>query len=721
MPIPSPQAPYDDLTADYRNKLFREANYLSDAEQQQLETACAYAFRAHAGQTRKSGEPYITHPIAVATELARWHMDIQTLSAGLMHDVLEDTPVTKAQMASDFGDTIAEMVDGLSKLENLKFDSQAEQQAESFRKLILAMTKDVRVIIVKLSDRLHNMRTLGAKSPASRRRIATETLEVYAPIANRLGLNHVYRELQDLSFQAMHPKRYEILKRAMTAFKKNRHDVIDRVLREINIRLVACNIEAKIRGREKNLYNIHQKMLSKKLKFEEVLDIYGFRVVVNSIPACYAALGALHSLYQPRPGKFKDYIAIPKSNGYKSLHTTLNGPYGLPIEVQIRTREMHAIAEVGVASHWAYKSKSSKEDEATLRTNQWLKNILDLQARSANAMEFLEHVKVDLFPNEVYIVTPKGKIITLPRGATPIDFAYTIHTDIGHRCVGARVNRVAVPLNTKLKTGDTVEIITSVQGKPNPAWLNFAKSSRARSAIRSYIKNTSHADAIALGERLLARALNSLLPKKVAQSETLKDKYLQSLVEKKQTFEDVLYQVGMGRLLPVSVAMEIADLAGEHWGGEVKLSPIQVNGNEMPHVHLGKCCLPLPGDSVRAVIVADQGVIIHRDNCPTLLKTDNEHQLDADWAMLPNNARKIYDTAVVVSSVDAHALLAAITSAISDNGADIASVDTLSKSQSGSEGFVEFRFNLNVHDLAHLNEVMAALHQIPQVRKVTRV
>ena len=399
MPIPSPQALYDPLTADYRNKLFREAGYLSDAEQQQLETACAYAFRAHDGQTRKSGEPYITHPIAVATELARWHMDIQTLSAGLMHDVLEDTPVTKAQMATDFGDTIAEMVDGLSKLENLKFDSQAEQQAESFRKLILAMTKDVRVIIVKLSDRLHNMRTLGAKSPASRRRIATETLEVYAPIANRLGLNHVYRELQDLSFHAMHPKRYEILKRAMTAFKKNRHDVIDRVLRDINLRLVACNIEAQIRGREKNLYNIHQKMLSKKLKFEEVLDIYGFRVIVNSIPACYAALGALHSLYQPRPGKIKDYIAIPKSNGYKSLHTTLNGPYGLPIEVQIRTREMHAIAEVGVASHWAYQF--SKEDEATLRTNQWLQNILDLQARSANAMEFLEHVKVDLFPNEV--------------------------------------------------------------------------------------------------------------------------------------------------------------------------------------------------------------------------------------------------------------------------------------------------------------------------------
>ncbi len=725
MPAPAPAAPYDTLTAEYRSRLFREAHYLSQAEQQQLEKACAYAFFAHDGQTRKSGEPYITHPIAVATELARWHMDIQALSAGLMHDVLEDTPVTKEQMRETFGETIAEMVDGLSKLENLKFDtadSKAAHQAESFRKLIMAMTRDIRVIIVKLSDRLHNMRTLGAKSSASRRRIATETLEVYAPIANRLGLNHVYRELQDLAFQAMHPLRYRILQKAMSAFKKNRHNVIERVLREMSLRLVAGNIEAQIHGREKNLYNIHQKMLSKHIKFDDVSDIYGFRVVVNSIPACYAALGALHSLYQPKPGKFKDYIAIPKSNGYKSLHTTLNGPYGLPIEVQIRTREMHAVAESGVASHWAYKSGDNlKEDETTLRTNQWLQNILDLQARSANAIEFLEHVKVDLFPNEVYIVTPKGRIITLPRGATPIDFAYAVHTDIGNRCVGARVNHLPVPLRTKLKTGDSVEIITSPDAKPNPAWLNFAKSSRARSAIRSYIKNTSREDAVLLGERLLARALSSLLPKKVAESEELKEKYLKSLADKQIEFEDILYEVGVGRTLPAAVAMEIADLAGEHLGGEVKLSPIQVNGAETPYVHLGKCCLPLPGDSVRAVMVKDQGLIIHRDTCPVLLKTDPEQQLDADWATLPAGMEKTYDAALDVSSVDAHALLAAITGTISNCGADIASVDTLSKSQSGTDGFVEFRFNLNVRDAAHLSTIISALHHIPHVRKVTRV
>lgn len=716
-----PTAPYDSLTASVRDTLFREARYLNADELQQLEKACAYAFFAHDGQTRKSGEPYITHPIAVTIELARWHMDIQTLSAGLMHDVLEDTHITKAEMAQEFGDTITEMVDGLSKLENLKYDSKAEQQAESFRKLILAMTKDIRIIIVKLSDRLHNMRTLGAKSPNSRRRIATETLEVYAPIANRLGLNPVYRELQDLAFKAMHPARYQVLQRAMTAFKKNRHDVIERVLREMSLRLVSYNIEAKIQGREKNLYNVHQKMKTKKIKFEDVLDIYGFRVIVNSKAACYVALGALHELYQPKPGKFKDYIAIPKSNGYQSLHTALNGPYGLPIEIQIRTREMHAVAESGVASHWAYKSGDTHEDETTLRTNQWLQNILDLQSRSDNAFEFLEHIKVDLFPNEVYIVTPKGKIITLPRGASTIDFAYAIHTDIGNRCIGARVNNVAVPLRTKLKTGDTVEIITSHNGKPNPAWLSFAASSRARSAIRNYVKNTSRSDAIALGERLLAQALGSLLPKEVAQSDTFKDKYLKQLEAREQKLEDVLYNVGMGLTLPVSVAMEIADMAGNHFGGEVKLSPIQINGNETTRVHLGKCCMPVAGDSVRAVIVKDQGLIIHRDTCATLLKSDPEQQLDADWATLPAGMEKMYDAAIVVSSADAHALLATMASAISGTGGNIASVDTLSKSQAGTEGFIEFRFNVNVRDLAHLKAIMTALQHIPHVRTVKRV
>ncbi len=720
MTIPKPTEAYDPLTAEVRQTLFRECQYLSAEEKETLEQACAFAFVAHKQQVRKSGEPYITHPIAVTIELARWRMDLHTLCAGLLHDVMEDAQIKKSVLAERFGATVAEMVDGLSKLEKLEFNDQAEHQAESFRKLILAMTKDVRVIIVKLSDRLHNMRTLGAKSAPSRRRIATETLEIYAPIANRLGLNHVYRELQDLSFYAMYPTRYRVLKSAMTAFKKNRCDVIERVLHEMNLCLVGHNIEAQIRGREKNLYGIHQKMLAKKKKFEELDDIYGFRIVVNNVSTCYAALGALHSLYQPKPGKFKDFIAIPKSNGYKSLHTTLNGPYGLPIQVQIRTREMNRIAESGIASHWAASDHAGKEDENQIRTNQWLQNILDLQSRSANAIEFLEHVKVDLFPNEMYITTPKGKILTLPRGASVIDFAYAVHTDVGHRCVGAKVNNITVPLRTRLKTGDTVEILTSPNGKPNPAWLNFTASSRARSAIRSYIKSANREDAVALGERLLAGALSSLLPKQVAESETLKEKYLKFLENNGREWEDVLYNVGVGLTMPVSVAMDIANLAGDYMGGAVKLSPIHIGNGINGHIHLGKCCMPLPGDAVRGIIAKDQGLIIHRDNCNLLLKSPHDQQLDADWSGFESND-KLYDAALVVSSVDTHALLAAMASAISDVGGNIASVDTLSKSQAGTEGFIEFRFNINVHDAEQLNRITAALHKIPQVRKVSRI
>ena len=717
MPAPQPTAPYDALTAEARELLFRTASYLSPSEQAELEKAVAYAFHAHDGQTRKSGEPYITHPLAVATQLALWHMDIQGLCAGVMHDVLEDTGVSKIEMAAEFGETISEMVDGLSKLEKLKFEDHAEHQAESFRKLILAMTKDVRVIVVKLADRLHNMRTLGSMRPDKRRRIAKETLEIYAQIANRIGLNNAYQELQDLSFQNLHPNRYETLKKAMDNSRKNRRDVVGKVLRAFSQRLVGANIEAKIKGREKNLYSIHQKMLAKKLRFAEVMDIYGFRVIVNSIPACYSALGALHNLYQPKPGRFKDYIAIPKSNGYQSLHTTLVGPYGLPIEVQIRTREMDAVAEGGIAGHWIYKSGENTVDQAVLHTNQWLKNILDLQASSANAIEFLEHVKVDLFPNEVYILTPKGKILTLPKGSTPIDFAYAVHTDIGHKTVAARINNTMMPLRTKLKTGDSVEIITSEHAKPNPAWLNFTVSSRARSAIRQYIKNLNRHDAIILGENLLQKALSSLLPKDVLLSDDLKEKYLADLNDKQTSFEEVLYNVGMGHTLPVYVAMHIAELAGQHFGSEVKLSPIKVNDQETGSIHFAKCCHPVPGDSVRALLVKDKGMIIHRDTCPTLLKSDPEQQLDANWEGMGSHT---YRSGLTIQSEDAHGLLALMAQAISNSGADIESVETPNKALAGTEGFVEFNFIIKVRDLNQINQIIHNLHTIPQIRKVVR-
>ena len=717
MPAPQPTAPYDALTAEARELLFRTASYLSENEQAELEKAVAFAFRAHDGQTRKSGEPYITHPLAVATQLAMWHMDIQGLCGGVLHDVLEDTGVSKIEMAAEFGDTIAEMVDGLSKLEKLKFEDQAEHQAESFRKLILAMTKDVRVIVVKLADRLHNMRTLGSMRPDKRRRIAKETLEIYAQIANRIGLNNAYQELQDLSFKNLHPNRYETLRKAMNNSRKNRRDVVGKVLHAFSQRLVGANIEAKIKGREKNLYSIHQKMLAKKLRFADVMDIYGFRVIVDSIPACYAALGALHTLYKPKPGRFKDYIAIPKSNGYQSLHTTLVGPYGLPIEVQIRTREMDAVAEGGIAGHWIYKSGENTVDQAVLHTNQWLKNILDLQASSANAIEFLEHVKVDLFPNEVYILTPKGKILTLPKGSTPIDFAYAVHTDIGHKTVAARINNTMMPLRTKLKTGDSVEIITSEHAKPNPAWLNFTVSSRARSAIRQYVKNLNRHDAIVLGENLLQKALSSLLPKDVLLSDDLKEKYLADLNDKQTSFEEVLYNVGMGHTLPVYVAMHIAELAGQHFGSEVKLSPIKVNDQETGRIHFAECCHPVPGDSVRALLVKDKGMIIHRDTCPTLFKSDPEQQLDANWEGIGSHT---YRTGLSIQSEDAHGLLALMAQAISNSGADIESVETPNKALAGTEGFVEFKFIIKVKDLAQINQIIHNLHAIPQVRKVVR-
>ena len=717
MPAPQPTAPYDALTAEARELLFRTASYLSPSEQAELEKAVAYAFHAHDGQTRKSGEPYITHPLAVATQLALWHMDIQGLCAGVMHDVLEDTGVSKIEMAAEFGETISEMVDGLSKLEKLKFEDHAEHQAESFRKLILAMTKDVRVIVVKLADRLHNMRTLGSMRPDKRRRIAKETLEIYAQIANRIGLNNAYQELQDLSFQNLHPNRYETLKKAMDNSRKNRRDVVGKVLRAFSQRLVGANIEAKNQRSGKKPVQHPSKNVGKKLRFAEVMDIYGFRVIVNSIPACYAALGALHNLYQPKPGRFKDYIAIPKSNGYQSLHTTLVGPYGLPIEVQIRTREMDAVAEGGIAGHWIYKSGENTVDQAVLHTNQWLKNILDLQASSANAIEFLEHVKVDLFPNEVYILTPKGKILTLPKGSTPIDFAYAVHTDIGHKTVAARINNTMMPLRTKLKTGDSVEIITSEHAKPNPAWLNFTVSSRARSAIRQYVKNLNRHDAIVLGENLLQKALSSLLPKDVLLSDDLKEKYLADLNDKQTSFEEVLYNVGMGHTLPVYVAMHIAELAGQHFGSEVKLSPIKVNDQETGRIHFAECCHPVPGDSVRALLVKDKGMIIHRDTCPTLLKSDPEQQLDANWEGIGSHT---YRTGLSIQSEDAHGLLALMAQAISNSGADIESVETPNKALAGTEGFVEFKFIIKVKDLAQINQIIHNLHAIPQVRKVVR-
>ncbi len=712
------EVPYAPIAQEAKNQLFAALTHLKADDLALINRACDYANAAHMGQTRQSGEPYITHPIAVATELASWHLDATAICAGLMHDVLEDTGTTKLQLAAEFNETIANIVDGLSKLEKLEYEDKQQHQAESFRKMILAMVQDIRVIVIKLADRLHNMRTLDVMRPEKQRRIANETLEIYAQLANRIGLNNVYRELQDLSFQHLYPNRYKVMTKAVKASRRNRRDVVGKVLQAFSQRLLAFNIEAKIKGREKNLYSIYKKMQSKGLHFADVMDIYGFRVVVNSVPACYLALGALHTLYKPKPGKVKDYIAIPKNNGYQSLHTTLVGPYGLPIEVQIRTREMDNIADGGVASHWMYKSDGTSFDQANVRTHQWLQNILDLQAESDNAIEFLEHVKVDLFPDEVYVFTPKGKIIVMPRGASPIDFAYAVHTDIGHRCVAARINNTMAPLRTKLKTGDTIEIITSTKANPNPAWLSFVATGRARSAIRNYVKNMSRKDAVSLGENLLNRALASLLPRDILLSEEVKDAYLTSLANKNITFEDVLYDVGMGRTLPVVVAKELISLAGEHFGDTIKLSPITISDNETNSVQLAKCCAPIPGDNIRAVLIKEQGLIIHRDNCSNLLKSDPEYQLDANWDMV--NQSKSYLCTMTITAVDGHGLLASIANIISSEDANIESVSTPSEKQDGVEGFITFTFRLRVKNVQQINRIMRDMHSIAQIHKIIR-
>ncbi|HRL02705.1 MAG TPA: TGS domain-containing protein, partial [Vitreoscilla sp.] len=506
--------------------------------------------------------------------------------------------------------------------------------------------------------------------------------------------------------------------RALEASRRNRRDVVGKVLTTFSQCLVAFNIEAQIKGREKNLFSIHSKMMQKNLRFAEVMDIYGFRVIVNNVPTCYTALGALHSIYKPKPGKIKDYIAIPKNNGYQSIHTTLVGPYGLPIEVQIRTREMDEIAEGGVASHWMYKSNGASFDAASVRTHQWMQNILDLQAESDNAIEFLEHVKVDLFPDEVYLFTPKGKIIVLPRGATPVDFAYAVHTDIGNHCVAARVNNNMVPLRTVLNTGDTIEVITSTKSNPNPAWLNFVVSGRARSGIRAWIKTMNRHDAVILGESLLNKALVSLLPKQLLLSEELRDQYLNQLAHKNTNFEDVLYEVGMGRLLPVVVAKDLAKLAGETSYEIGNINPVKIYGTQNGNINLAQCCRPIPGDAIRAQLAENQGILVHSDQCATILSIDADHQLPANWDLI--DTEQLYPVHLLINARDKQGLLAALASAMSGAGANILSVETPSTTVDGIEGFIEFRFKLEVKNLQHLQKVSKAIEQIPQVRKVNR-
>jgi guanosine-3',5'-bis(diphosphate) 3'-pyrophosphohydrolase len=699
------------------------SGYLSKKDVARVKEAYRFSDQAHLGQFRSSGEPYITHPIAVTEVCAGWKLDADALMAALLHDVMEDQGVAKTDLAEQFGSDVAELVDGLSKLDRLDFASKAHQQAESFRKMLLAMARDLRVILIKLADRLHNMRTLGAVAPEKRRRIARETLEIYAPIANRLGLNAVYRELQDLCFEAMHPNRYAVLKKAVLAARGNRREVLTKIYDSVRAALPAAGIEAEVTGREKTLYGIYCKMTAQKKSFSDVLDVYGFRVLVHTLPDCYLSLGILHQLYRPVPGKFKDYVAIPKINGYQSLHTTLVGPFGTPIEFQFRTREMHKVAEQGVAAHWIYKTDDISLSDIQKKTHSALQSLLDIQSQTGDASEFIENVKVDLFPDAVYVFTPNGTIISLPRGATPVDFAYSIHTDIGNRAVACKVNGEYVPLRTELSSGDAVEVITSQASRPSAHWLNFARTGRARSEIRHYLRTMRYSESVAFGQRLLTQALHELQLGYPADDDATWDKLVKESGAKSR--EEILADIGLGKRLAAVVARRFAtdhpllETTAAHLDvvSAARAAPIMIQGNEGQAVVLSSCCGPLPGDEIIAAIRVGTGLVVHTADCPVATRAkarEPDRWIDVAWDV--NHALHLA-ARIEVTALNERGALGKIAGEIAQANSNIANV---TMTDDTSEAFV-LSMTVQVDDRNHLARVFRAIRRVPQVRRIVRV
>ncbi len=696
--------------------LFKEwSGYLKPEDISQLESAFHFSEQAHEGQFRRSGEPYVSHPLAVANILAQWHLDPQALTAALLHDVMEDTAVTKTEISRNFGKPVAELVDGVSKLHKIEFETHAEAQAENFRKMLLAMARDVRVILIKLADRLHNMRTLGAVEPEKRRRIARETLEIYAPIANRLGLNSIYQELEDLSLKHVYPDRYRVLAKAVKAARGNRREVVGKVMDSIKRKLKNAGVEAQVHGREKHLYSIYRKMREKHFTFAQVQDVFGFRIIVNDVAACYLALGALHSLYKPIPGKFKDYVAIPKANGYQALHTTLFGPFGTPIEVQVRTAEMHKIAEAGVASHWLYKSSDTSLSELQKKTHQWLQSLLEMQSQSGDSVEFLEHLKVDLFPDEVYVFTPKGKIMALPRGTTAVDFAYAVHTDIGNRCVAVKINQELMPLRTELRNGDRVEIITAAHAKPNPLWLNFVVTGKARSRIRHFLKTMHFQESAQLGERLLNQSLTALGSALAETKEAQWDKFVRDSGAKSR--QEILADIGLGKRLAAVVARRLLSL-GEPGPNEVPApGSVIIRGSEGMAVQFAKCCQPIPGDPIIGIISKGQGMVIHTHDCPVIAKArhDPDRILDVAW---DPETKKPFEVSIKLVVANQRGVLAKVAAEIAEAGSNIQNVAV--DPEDGSR-YTNMFFTLQVSNRLHLARIMRGLRRIPEVVRLSRV
>ena len=693
----------------------RLSSYLDPSQINLIRRSYYYAEQAHDGQKRRSGEPYITHPLAVANILAAMHMDHQSLMAAMLHDVIEDTGVPKDAIANQFGETVAELVDGVSKLTQIEFESQAEKQAENFQKMALAMAKDIRVIIVKLADRMHNMRTLGPLRPDKARRISKETLEIYAPIAQRLGINDIRVEFEDRCFAAVHPLRSKRLKAAMKTARGNRRELVDNIKDALDKRLDRENITALVIGREKHLYSIYSKMRSKNKSFKEIMDVYAFRVIVDSVSDCYLALGAIHNLYKPVVSEFKDYIAIPKANGYQSLHTVLLGMHGVPIEVQIRTKEMDEMANNGIAAHWLYKAESDDANSGHARARQWVKGLLEIQQRAGDSLEFIENAKIDLFPDEIYVFTPKGEIVELPAGATPVDFAYAVHTGVGNSCVACRVNGRLAPLSATLQSGQKISIITAPGAQPNPNWLNFVISGKARSAIRHHLKNQRHHESIELGKRMLEKVL---MPQQIQLNQIPQENIDHALKElRMDSLDALLEQIGLGNQLAYIAANAMTpDTDTKPSNKQSIYSPVTIDRADGMMISFARCCRPIPGDPVIGHMSAGKGLVVHLENCKNIieLREESPEKVTAiNWSSMVTG-EFLVDIKVQVESE--RGLIASMATRISEQGANIEQIHVDEKDAHNSV----IRLTLGVSDRIHLANIMRRIKSIRSVIKITR-
>ncbi len=692
------------------------SSYLDSKEVRKVERAYKFSEQCHRGQMRQSGDPYITHPLAVANILADMHMDHESLIAALLHDVIEDTGVTKGQISRRFGRTVADLVDGVSKLTEIEFETKAEQQAESFQKMTLAMSRDIRVVLVKLADRLHNMRTLGGLSPEKRRRVARETLDIYAPIAQRLGINDIRIEFEDLGFAAMYPLRHRRLREAMKAARKNRKEIVAEIHQAIELRLESESFPAVVKSREKHLWSIYRKMRDKHRSFRDIMDVFAFRLVVNTVDDCYRTLGIVHNIFKPVPGEFKDYIAIPKANGYQSLHTLLVGMHGVVIEVQIRTKEMERMANYGIAAHWEYKAGDKNVEGSQRRATRWVQGLLEMQKQAGDSLEFLEHVKADLFPDEIYVFTPKGTIVELPSGATPIDFAYSVHTGLGDTCIACRVDGELTPLSEHLESGQKIEIVSTSGAQPNPNWLNFVVTAKARSAIRHFLKNQQHDESVDLGKRLLDQALSNL----GTRYKELKKSQIKSLLKETgaSTFEYVLQQIGLGNRVPFAVANLLVPPAKRKIADTRRNStlPVVIDASEGLLLQYARCCHPIPGDPILGHVTPGKGLVIHLESCRNLkeIRSNPEKCMPLTWSTVVKGE---FPVEIKVEITPERGFIAALASRMTEEDATIENISVNEKDAFTSVVDVV----LNVKDRIHLADILRRARSLKPVRRIYRV